>query len=413
MKKEKQKKQKRPNPILYFIFSSIIRIYNHIKVKLELRGERPKGPCLILANHNSSFDWQFIISACGFRRVTFMISNRFFVLKGIGAFLRMLSMIPKHQFAADLTSMRKVKEVSERGGIIYIAPEGTVYASGRLGFISVSTAKFVKFLKIPVYATKIEGASLGSAKWSKKRHRNKVRLTTTLLLTKEDVLSLSKEEILQKINDALNYDEYSFAKEENIRIKGDDLAEGFERMFYKCPVCGEEFRVSSAGSDVVCSACGSKATIGSDFRFRWELGPNYKEKQVYIQKEYDNFTAWYEYQLSEVKKEILSPDFKLEDEVEFATDVAGSRDFVKVGKGVMTLSRSGWDYRGTFNGKPFADHDDLPAVFLATLSAGKFFELPYKDGRCRVYYTKNGNKAMKWHLASRAISELLESGELK
>lgn len=409
---QKKRAYKRPNPVLYFIFSSLIRLYNRLKTKMEIRGVKPEGPALLLANHNSPDDWRFMGSVCGMRRITFMCSNRFFVKKILGMFLRLLRVIPKHQFTTDLASMRKVKEVAGNGGMIYIAPEGTVYAAGRLGFISSSTAKFVKFLKIPVYGTRIEGASLGCAKWSLHRHKCPVRITTSLILTEEEVKTLDKDAVLERINKALSYDEFAYASEKNIRVKGDDLAEGFERMFYKCPVCGAEFSLSSDGCVVSCSSCGSRAVLGEDFTFKWTLGGAYKDKQSVIQKEFNNFSLWYEYQLKCMKEEVLSSDFKLEDEVEYGTDEKGNKDFVKVGKGVITLTRSGWDYSGTFRGEPFADHDDISSVFLVTLSPGRFFEMPYKDDRCRVFFPKSGNRAMKYHLASRAISELRESGEL-
>ena len=50
----------------------------------------------------------------------------------------------------------------------------------------------------------------------------------------------------------------------------------------------------------------------------------------------------------------------------------------------------------------------MRSVFLATLKVGKHFELPVRDGHNRVFYPENGLTAMKWHLASRAMSELLE-----
>lgn len=110
-----------------------------------------------------------------------------------------------------------------------------------------------------------------------------------------------------------------------------------------------------------------------------------------------------------MKEEVSDPDFKMEELVDYGTDEPGIDNYVKVGRGVMKFTHSGWDYKGTFKGEEITDHDDVENVFLATLKIGKHFELPYKNGHCRVFYpVENGKTSMKWHLASRAMSELLE-----
>ncbi len=479
----KRRPWKRPEIISYAFASSLARLYSKLRMRIKVQGDKPVGPALLLANHNMMNDWLFMPSICGRHRVTFMAGHRFFVKKPLGPILRLLRVIPKYQFATDITSMRRVKDVAGRGGLIYVAPEGTVYAAGRLGFISDATAKFVRFLKIPVYAVRIEGASLGCAKWSTHMHKSQVTLTTTKILTAEEAKTLDKNEVMHRIIEALSYDEAEYALREHIHVKGRDLAEGFERMFYKCPVCGREFTMSSKGCEVFCAACGSVAKLGSDFRFTWTVGDKAgeldcqmsdpdrcargatasgtggnpkdtsteesaalsentsgteaagskalrentssakaaeaagqareKRDSEYFNKHFASFVDWYDYQFSAMKREVLDKNFCMTDEVDYATDERGSSDFRVVGSGRMMLSHAGWDYTGTMRGEPYHDHDDLSAVFLATLAAGKFFELPVKNDRCRVFYPKNGNRAMKWHLASRAISELLEKGELE
>ncbi|MBQ0070447.1 MAG: 1-acyl-sn-glycerol-3-phosphate acyltransferase, partial [Spirochaetales bacterium] len=363
-------------------------------------GEKPKGPAIILSNHTSNYDWLFVADAAYPRRTTFVATYHFFTFKKLGYWLRRMGAIPKCQFATDLLSMKRIRYTLDKNkGMVFIAPEGTVYANGKLGFISPSIAKTIRIFKAPVYATKIQGAGLGIAKWSKNAHRSRISVDTHLLLSQEDIKSLSVDEIMEKINSALSYDEFQYQKEWNIRIKGNDKLEGFDNMFYKCPCCGKEFYLKSSGNTVECSSCGTKATIGEDFRFTWSTKKQY----------FEHYGEWYDWQLEEAKKEIKKEGFKLEEEMDYGIDKPGINNYVKVGKGTLTFTREGWTYKGTYNGETVEEHDAPEEVFLATLKAGKHIELPFKNGHCRVFYpTANPKTSMKWHLYSRAMSEILE-----
>ncbi len=93
--------------------------------------------------------------------------------------------------------------------------------------------------------------------------------------------------------------------------------------------------------------------------------------------------------------------------MDYGIDLPGVDNYKKVGHGVLTFTHQGWDYKGTYMDRQIEEHDDPRAVFLAPLKVGKHIELPVRDGHTRVFYPKDGNESMKWHLASRAMSEIL------
>lgn len=388
--------QKKPNPVLFAIGSTFVQIRNHFVHRLKVSGDKVHGPALILANHTSNEDYMFVSATCWPRGISFLVTYHFFTFRFLGKILKMFRCIPKLQFATDLDAIKKMKYILEKeNGIVYMAPEGTVYANGKLGYISPATAKLIKYFKVPVYASKIQGAGLGNAKWSAHLHRDFVSIDTHLLFTAEQTKSLKPDTILKKTIEALTYNEFDYQKQNNIHIKGTDLAEGFETMFYKCPVCDSEFTLKTYGNTVECTKCGAKAHLGSDFRFRWSTKKRY----------FNNYIQWYDWQYSCVRKEWEKPDFSMQAEVDYAIDKPGINNYVKVGHGTMTLDHNGWTYNGTFEGKEIEEHDDLTQVFLATLKKGIHFELPYRFGHCRAFYPSNGLESMKWHLISRAISE--------
>ncbi|MCF0238413.1 MAG: 1-acyl-sn-glycerol-3-phosphate acyltransferase, partial [Sphaerochaetaceae bacterium] len=378
-----------------------------LKFRAQFSGPKIEGPALVLSNHASNHDWKFILSACIPERVTFMATYHWFTFKFLGFFLKVARAIPKYQFATDLESMKKVRHIVQKEkGVVFIAPEGTVYSSGHLGEISPVIAKMIRFLKVPVYAIKIEGAGLGNAKWSKKTHKGKVAIERKLLLTQEESVSLSSEEIMGRLIDALNYNEFDFQKKNNIRILGNNKAEGFETMFYKCPICGNEFTISSKGNIISCSHCHSSATIKEDFTFKWNI--NNKHKPLW-EKEFENYSQWYDWQYEKMYEEVSQPHFCLKAPVEYGIDEEGVNNYVKVGKGTMILDHTGWLYEGTFKDTKVKEFDEAPSVFLATLKIGLHFELPYRFEHCRVFYPENGLESMKWHLASIAMREYLEN----
>ncbi len=393
--------QRRPSAFLYFIATKIFgRIYIKRKFNLVESGERVESPSLIISNHTSNDDYKFIGTTVRPARVSFLVTYHFFTFKKFAPWLRMIGAIPKYQFSTDLEAMRKIQYVVQKqNGSVYIAPEGTIYGSGHLGYISPAIAKMVRFLKVPVYACKIQGAGLGNAKWSRFKHRGKVSIDTRMIITAEESTSLKQDQIMERIVNSLSYNEFDFQKKDGFLVKGDDKAEGIETMFYKCPCCGSEFRIRSKGNDVFCLDCGARATIQDDFTFKWQGDRQY----------FENYSQWYDWQYEQVKAQVADPNFKMEDEVDFGEDEPGVDNYVKVGHGTITFSHSGWDYKGTYRGQPYQDHDEPRSVFLATLKVGKHFELPNKNGRNRVYYPKDGLTSMKWHIASRAMSELLGS----
>jgi len=405
MPNENQRKksviQKKPNPILYWGAREYINISNKLKFNLTATGDRVHGPALVLSNHASNHDYKFIAGSVRPARISFLATYHWFTFKKLAFWLKAIGAIPKYQFATDLESLKKIKYiVQQKKGVVYVAPEGTVYSSGHLGYISPSIAKMIRYLKVPVYTSKILGAGLGNAKWSLHPHKGKVNVETHLLLTAEESKSLSSDEIMKRLTKALTYNEFDFQKQNNVLVEGLDKAEGFETMFYKCPVCGKEFTIKATGNDIKCTSCGAKATIQDDFTFKW----NRNSKLCF-----ENYSQWYDWQLEEMKKAVAKPNFKLSEEVEYGYDEPGVDNYVKVGKGTMTLTHNGWDYVGTFKGENVHEHDDPKQVFLATLKIGLHFELPYRFGRCRVFYPKNGLHSMRWHLASLAMSLYLNN----
>ena len=404
-KKKDEKLVRKPSAFLYWFVIGFYRLYILLRYNVHCHGGRAEGPALVLSNHTSNHDYKFIASAHWPRRITFVGTYHWFTFRKLNFWLRHLGVIPKYQFAPDMASMKKIRYALDRNkALVFVAPEGTVYAAGSLGYMSPSIAKTIKVFRTAVYASKIEGAGLGNAKWSLHTHRGRIDVTTEKIITKEEARTLTVDEIMARITSSLSYDDFEYQKKYDVKVKGDDKLDGFDTMFYKCPSCGSEFTLTSGGNTVKCSSCGAEAVLDDTFHFNWKNTGR---------KLFDNYREWYDWQLEEMKKEAEKDDFVLEEEVDYAVDRPGIDNYVKVGRGLMRLTHSGWDYRGTYEGEEIEEHDDIEDVFLATLKIGLHFELPFRKGHCRVFYpVKNGKTSMKWHLASRALTELKAEGRI-
>ena len=105
---------------------------------------------------------------------------------------------------------------------------------------------------------KIKGTYLTKPKWSKKWRKGKTSLEIYKLIDKDSLNDMSNEEVFDLINSKLYFNAYLNQKEDKIPFKNGDNIVGLESVLYKCPKCGEEFKIQSKDKNVlVCSNCGN------------------------------------------------------------------------------------------------------------------------------------------------------------
>jgi ribosomal protein S27AE len=119
-----------------------------------------------------------------------------------------------------------------------------------------ATYKFLKWLGADVYVARTQGTYFVMPKWSKKLRPGKTTMDIFRLFTKEELASMTLDEIREKTDKELLYDAYR--EQESLRVPylGNDCVEGLENVLYQCPQCGEEFSVAAAKNTIYCSSCG-------------------------------------------------------------------------------------------------------------------------------------------------------------
>lgn len=296
-----------------------------------------KGPYLIVGNHTSPIDFLYFTAGVYPKPINFVVAENMIYRKVYGAFIRSFGTIKKKQFTADFACIKQIKKNIDAGTHVLLFPEGRVSIDGTTGYIAPSIGKLIKFLNCPV----IKGITVGSyvtrPKWGKKRP-GKVTLKMEPLLSTDDIGDMSNEEIYEYILKNFSYDDNVAFKEQNRKVYGLRLAETLEKLLYKCPRCGAEFKNKSKYRTFRCTACGNTVKYNTD----GTLSPSGENDKCF-----EFVSEWYKFQRDEVKKEVENPDYSFEENVTLLLTDDKTHRFEEAGKGKIVLDKNGITYVGT------------------------------------------------------------------
>lgn len=286
------------------VLSKIMLIGKEHKVeKFNMEGLKP--PYLLLSNHMSFVDFEMVSLGTYPHRVNNVVNidgfyMRAWLLEWIGA-------ICTRKFTTDLHLIKSIHKVLERGDVLCMYPEARYSPVGTTSYLPESLGMLVKRAKVPVVIALHHGNYLHSPFWNFRKKR-KVPLYTTFtkLWDPEDLEKLSVEQINAGLKEALTYDDYKYQKDNGLHITEPYRAEGLNKILYKCPNCRTEHKMSSAGAELFCEECGK----------RWYLNEDGTLSATEGETEFSHIPDWFEWERSEVRREIESGEYSFEDDVE-------------------------------------------------------------------------------------------------
>ncbi len=249
----------KPNAITYGIAKAVAFIYNSFLIKNtyirnELKGA--KGPAVVLGTHMSKYD-QFLVGGATKKKITFMISDAMYHSISFGWFIKSLKPVHKMQFRTTLSDMTNCAAVTSAGKILCLFPTGVCTLAGGRTYLPAATGKFLKFLKSDIYVAKLNGAYLTNPKWSKVIRKGEIHTDIYKLLDANDLKTMSADDIYQKVNEALSFNEYQWQESKKIPFKNGNCIEGLENVLYTCPKCHKHYSILTKDTDTIfCSACG-------------------------------------------------------------------------------------------------------------------------------------------------------------
>ncbi|ERJ13667.1 lysophospholipid acyltransferase family protein [Haloplasma contractile] len=270
-----------------------LKYYIHRKVNLEILkndAKQDKGPFLIIGNHVNNYDPLVALSLVK-PAVKFVASEVTFQSRTARFFMNIIHTIPIAKRNNDIRSVKRLIKEVKMGNSIGIFPEGGRTWDGETDELIHSTVKLIKMLKVPVYAMKLEGGYLSHPRWAKNIRKGTQFVTINKMLEKEQVTTMSEDELFTTMHDTLYLNEYEWQKDRMIPYKGDALAESIEMLLYYCPKCQSIDTIKSKGDEFFCTECHTKGRmnvygfIEGDFK-------------------YDNCVDWNKWQKGKLKEQL-------------------------------------------------------------------------------------------------------------
>ena len=401
-KKISSKKIKKPNCIynvLGWVWKTFVaKKYNvHYTFKKDIKKE--KGSYIFISNHASRLDYIFAGVPMLPHRMNFVAGYNEFHRSHLAGVFNILQVIPKKNFVPDAYTIKEVSRILKNNGRIIIFPEGMSSISGANQPVALGTGKFLKHYKVPVYFSIIKGGYLTSPKYNLNDRCGKIEVEIDQMFSPEDLENLTPEEIEDIVNKKLYHDDYAWNKiEQNHYNIGENGAEHLEDLLFFCPKCKKQHTMKTKGNTIFCESCGNGATLKDTY----ELIP-FDESCVIPETQ----TAWFNLQREEIKKEVKEKDFKLVEEVELGMLpeyklLKNQKTSEIVGKGTLTLDKTGLTYAGTKNNEEFSFHiniKNLPTYGMCT-DVSRFYT--FYNGEFMEFYPKN-NIVEKFFIATEEL----------
>ena len=363
-----------------------------------------KPPFIFVCNHGSIVDLAMAVKATRPYRVNFVTSLEQFVHREY--MFRRMGNIYKRRFTKDLTVVRHIMHVLKGNkGVIGIFPEARFSIAGTTERLDGGIGKLAKTANCPVLALRLQGNFLRSPQWNKHPYR-KVPVTGTLrqIVSREELESISAEEIQRRIEEHLTYDEYKWQAENKIEIKCKKRAENLHKILYQCPHCKKEYVTDSKGTQIWCSSCGKI----------WDMDVY---GQLHCQNGEDKFTIvsdWFRWQRENVREEIRSGKYHFEDEARLEYMHSSLYGFKPLGNVKLTHDYYGFTIEGSVNGQPFVFNRPPSSMYSLHIEydymgRGDALDMSKLSDTYFVYPLSYPNCMTKLHLAAEEMFDYEQS----
>ena len=338
--KRKQKKLKKPVKVLFFwkLLIKIISIFDLWAVKfkcnkINIDKLNKKEPCLILMNHSSFLDMEIAYSILFNKNFNTVTTTDAFI--GKNWLLRQIGCFPTVKFLNDPLLVRNIANVIKKKRSILMFPEAGYTFDGTMTTIPFALAKLVKFLNVPLVTIITQGAHLRQPLFNKLRKRKvKVTCDYKYVLSKEQINSMSYDEIYDVILKEFSFDNYEYQINNNIIIDEQERADNLNVVLYKCPHCGVEGKMVGHDNILECKHC----------NIRYELCENGKLNCLNGKTIYDTIPKWYKYQREEVRKEVVNNNYLLDTDVDVIV-MKDTYSLYEVGSGHLVHNNDGFNLK--------------------------------------------------------------------
>ncbi|MBQ9468794.1 MAG: hypothetical protein IJU52_07300 [Clostridia bacterium] len=327
-----------------------------------------KPPYLMLCNHNAFMDFKAATKAIYPARANYIVAIDGFI--GREKLLRDVGGICKRKFTSDPTLIKQCKRVVKNGDVLIIYPEARYSLCGTTAVLPEGLGALCKLLNVPVVTFICHGHHVNSPFWN--LHDRGVRPTEaefSLLYTPKELEATPVDEINRRIVDAFRYDDFAWQKARGIRTPYEKRAEGLHKVLYQCPACGTEYRMTSAETKLICTACGKSWTMSELGELSGDDGKT----------EFSHIPDWYEWERENVRREVDAGTYSTGEMPVTVDSLPNAKRFIRLGEGRMIHDMNGFRVRGTdADGDPFEMVKPVPSLYSCHIE----YEYLGKHGDC-------------------------------
>lgn len=242
----------------YGFFRPLVTVFLRLKFgyKYKLAQDLPET-YIVLSNHNTDYD-PLLVGASFPRQMYFVGSEHITRWKNAYKFLKFgFAPIMRSKGANAASTVMEVLRAVRGGANVCMFAEGARSYDGVTNPILPATGKMIKSARCALVTYRIEGGYFVSPNWSgANTRRGRLYGAPVNIYTKEQLASMSVDEINAAIGRDLHEDAYARQKAEPARYRGKNIAERMENLLFICPECRAYDTVRSSGDTVRCTRCG-------------------------------------------------------------------------------------------------------------------------------------------------------------
>ncbi len=309
--------------------------------KVNMKGLKP--PYLVLGTHHAFMDFYVTPLALFPHRANYVSELEGFEAYGEWLY-RQAGCLGTRKFINDVDLVRNIQRIMKRKGILVLYPEARYANVGTSSELPASVGKLIKLLKVPVVVINMQGNYLQSPIWNlSKRKGVKLNTTITKVLNQDQIKEMSVDDINSVIADKMQYDEYKYQADNNIKITYKERAKGLHMPLYQCPNCNKEFSMTSEAISISCGECNAKWEMD-------ELGKLIKVTRDDNSKiDFSHIPNWYEWERKQVECQIDAGQYHLDCRVKIEA-LPNAVNFIDCGEGRIRHEKEGfyltfYDYR--------------------------------------------------------------------
>ena len=347
------KKPKKPSRLL----SIVMRVaaipdlcavkFSYEKKDMEKAGD---GPFLILMNHASFLDLEIASKIIFPKKYNIVCTSDGLV--GKEDLMRNLGCIPTQKFVSDISLITDIKHaILTNKTSVLMYPEASYSFDGTATPLPRRMGVLFKALRVPVLMITTFGSFARDPLYNNLQKR-KVHVTAELscLLSAEEVMNKSVEEIDEILDKAFSFDYFSWQKETGLRITEDFRADGLHRILYKCTNCGVEGKMEGKGIGLTCHACGMKWELDELGQLQEKTsGEKADIGDDFVPQHFSHIPAWYAWERQCCRQEIESGEYLLDTECDIGV-IVDFQSLYMVGSGRLRHDINGFVLDGC-NGK--------------------------------------------------------------